>query len=61
MKGTALPDSVARLLMVISMRTTTSWPCTPGSWMNWAWAQLSMSMVVRVTGRKLPRSTRIAF
>jgi DNA-binding transcriptional LysR family regulator len=52
--------SESRLFIVISISTTTSLPLTSGSCTNCAAAQLIMSTLTWVTGRKLPRSTRIA-
>ena len=51
---------VSRLFTVISMSGSTSRPWTAGSCTNCAVAQLSMSTLTRVTGRKLPRSTSTA-
>ena len=41
------------------MSATTSPARTPGSWAKWTMAARSMSTLTWVTGRKLPRSTRI--
>ena len=47
--------------MVSSVSTSTSRPSTAGSASNFCRAHSSMSMLTTVGGRKLPRSTRIAF
>ena len=50
-----------RLRMVSSARGRTDCPATAGSASNLANAVSSMSMLTKVVGRKLPRSTRTAF
>ena len=45
--------------MVISINWTTCLSLTSGSLAKRSWAQRTMSMLTLVTGRKLPRSTRI--
>ena len=46
---------------MISVSISTGLPATAGSWANLALAVSSMSRFTCVGGRKLPRSTRIAF